>query len=107
MTSDRDPAVANADIPSSARVVVIGGGVVGCSVAYHLARCGWSDVVLLERHKLNVMLESSGRASDVSRQTNLEIRLLEDKASGLEDSVIEQLRLKNESNAEKQVAADG
>jgi 4-methylaminobutanoate oxidase (formaldehyde-forming) len=33
-------------------VVVIGGGVIGCSTAYHLARRGWTDVVLLERHKL-------------------------------------------------------
>ena len=35
-----------------ARVVVIGGGVVGCSVLYHLARGGWSDVMLLERSEL-------------------------------------------------------
>ncbi len=37
---------------TTARVVVIGGGVVGCSVLYHLAKCGWSDVVLLERQEL-------------------------------------------------------
>ena len=37
---------------SHARVVVIGGGVVGCSVLYHLARGGWSDVMLLERSEL-------------------------------------------------------
>lgn len=37
---------------SHARVVVIGGGVVGCSVVYHLARAGWTDVVLLERSEL-------------------------------------------------------
>ena len=37
---------------TSARVVVIGGGVVGCSVLYHLAKNGWSDVVLLERQEL-------------------------------------------------------
>jgi dimethylglycine dehydrogenase len=37
---------------SHARVVVIGGGVVGCSVLYHLARAGWTDVVLLERDEL-------------------------------------------------------
>ncbi|MDW4551237.1 FAD-dependent oxidoreductase [Defluviimonas sp. D31] len=37
---------------TSARVVVIGGGVVGCSVLYHLARNGWTDVVLLERQEL-------------------------------------------------------
>ena len=39
-------------IPTKARAVVIGGGVSGCSVAYHLARAGWTDVVLLERRKL-------------------------------------------------------
>lgn len=37
---------------SHARVVVIGGGVVGCSVLYHLAREGWTDVMLLERDEL-------------------------------------------------------
>ena len=37
---------------SHARVVVIGGGVVGCSVLYHLTKFGWSDVVLLERSEL-------------------------------------------------------
>jgi 4-methylaminobutanoate oxidase (formaldehyde-forming) len=40
------------DFPTSARVVVIGGGIVGCSVAYHLTKLGWRDVVLLERKKL-------------------------------------------------------
>lgn len=39
-------------LPSHAQVVVIGGGVVGCSVAYHLTKNGWSDVVLLERKQL-------------------------------------------------------
>jgi dimethylglycine dehydrogenase len=37
---------------STARVVVIGGGIVGCSVLYHLARNGWHDVVLVERMEL-------------------------------------------------------
>lgn len=40
------------NLPDRARVVVIGGGVIGCSVAYHLAHAGWSDVVLLERDRL-------------------------------------------------------
>ncbi len=40
------------DLPKHARVVIIGGGVVGCSVAYHLAKLGWTDVVLLERKQL-------------------------------------------------------
>lgn len=39
-------------LPSRARVVVIGGGVIGTSVAYHLAHLGWSDTVLLERDQL-------------------------------------------------------
>ena len=39
-------------IPPKARAVIIGGGVAGCSVAYHLAKLGWTDVVLLERKKL-------------------------------------------------------
>ncbi|MBT8078607.1 MAG: FAD-dependent oxidoreductase [Gammaproteobacteria bacterium] len=37
---------------TAARVVVIGGGVVGCSVLYHLAKAGWTDVVLIERDEL-------------------------------------------------------
>ena len=41
-----------ANIPKFARVVIIGGGVIGCSVAYHLAKLGWKDVVLLERKQL-------------------------------------------------------
>jgi 4-methylaminobutanoate oxidase (formaldehyde-forming) len=39
-------------IPDRARVVVVGGGIIGCSVAYHLAHMGWRDVVLLERDRL-------------------------------------------------------
>ena len=39
-------------LPSHARVVIIGGGVIGCSVAYHLTKLGWTDVVLLERKQL-------------------------------------------------------
>ena len=39
-------------LPTKARAVIIGGGVVGCSVAYHLAKLGWRDVVLLERKQL-------------------------------------------------------
>jgi glycine cleavage system aminomethyltransferase T/glycine/D-amino acid oxidase-like deaminating enzyme len=39
-------------LPTRARVVVVGGGIIGCSVAYHLAHLGWTDVVLLERDRL-------------------------------------------------------
>lgn len=39
-------------LPNKTRVVIIGGGVIGCSVAYHLTKLGWKDVVLLERKQL-------------------------------------------------------
>jgi 4-methylaminobutanoate oxidase (formaldehyde-forming) len=41
-----------ADLPSHAQAVIVGGGVIGCSLAYHLAKLGWREVVLLERRRL-------------------------------------------------------
>ncbi|MGH3424845.1 MAG: FAD-dependent oxidoreductase, partial [Nocardioidaceae bacterium] len=41
------------DLPARAHVVIIGGGVIGASVAYHLTRLGWTDVVLLEQGELS------------------------------------------------------
>jgi glycine/D-amino acid oxidase-like deaminating enzyme len=38
--------------PTTARVVIVGGGIMGCGLAYHLAHEGWSDVVLLEKAEL-------------------------------------------------------
>jgi glycine/D-amino acid oxidase-like deaminating enzyme len=40
-------------LPDRARVIIIGGGIVGTSVAYHLTRMGWTDVVLLEQGQLS------------------------------------------------------
>ncbi|WP_424830529.1 GcvT family protein [Ruegeria sp.] len=40
------------DLPTTAKAVIIGGGIIGCSTAYHLAKLGWTDTVLLERKKL-------------------------------------------------------
>ena len=42
----------NKPLPSATKVIVIGGGVAGCSVAYHLSKFGWKDVILLERDQL-------------------------------------------------------
>ncbi len=42
----------SSQLPGQARAVIIGGGIVGCSSAYHLAQLGWKDVVLLERKSL-------------------------------------------------------
>jgi len=44
--------MSNEVIPESASVVIVGGGIIGCSVAYHLAHMGWKDIVLLERDQL-------------------------------------------------------
>ena len=41
------------DLPTQARIVIVGGGIVGCSIAYHLAKLGISDVVLLEQGQLS------------------------------------------------------
>ena len=43
----------DSSFPTRARAVVVGGGVIGCSVAYHLAKLGWEDVVLLERKQVS------------------------------------------------------
>jgi 4-methylaminobutanoate oxidase (formaldehyde-forming) len=39
-------------LPAHANVVIVGGGIAGCSIAYHLTRIGITDVVLLERKQL-------------------------------------------------------
>ena len=48
-----EPAPTGGDLPDRARVVIIGGGVIGTSTAYHLARLGWTDVLLLEQGQLS------------------------------------------------------
>ena len=40
------------NLPAQAQIVIIGGGIIGCSVAYHLTKRGWKDVVLLERKQM-------------------------------------------------------
>ncbi len=40
-------------LPNQARVVIVGGGIVGCSVAYHLAKLGWTDIVLVEQGQIS------------------------------------------------------
>ena len=45
--------LSSAELPSSARVVIVGGGVAGTSIAYHFARAGWTDVCLLEQNSIS------------------------------------------------------
>jgi len=51
MSNEKKPAKSN-KLPSQAQVVIIGGGVIGCSIAYHLTKLGWKDVILLEKTQL-------------------------------------------------------
>ena len=65
---------ARTELPKRAQVVIIGGGVIGCSIAYHLAHLGWTDVVVLERHTLTAgttwhaagLITSAGMADETS-----------------------------------------
>ena len=51
-------------VPTQARVVIIGAGIVGNSLAWHLARLGWRDIVLLEKGTLPNPGGSTGHASN-------------------------------------------
>ena len=58
---------------SQARVVIIGGGVVGCSILFHLARFGWQDCVLLERNELTSgsSWHAAGQIHTISSDPNI------------------------------------
>ena len=59
-------------LPSHAKVVVIGGGVVGCSILFHLSKFGWKDTILLERNELTS--GSSWHAADlISKRSRISI----------------------------------
>lgn len=65
-----------AELPASASVVVIGGGVMGLSAAYHLARAGVSDVVVIERHTLgsgSTCKAAGGVRAQFSDPVNIEL----------------------------------
>jgi len=52
MTTDQTSTGSTSSFPTHAQVVIIGGGIIGCSVAYHLTKLGWHDVLLIERKQL-------------------------------------------------------
>ena len=64
---------AEKNLPSHAKVVIIGGGVVGCSILFHLAKFGWKDVVLLERDELTSgsSWHAAGQIHTISSDPNI------------------------------------
>src|SRR5258707_5198096 len=68
-------------IPPKARIVIIGGGIIGCSIAYHLAKRGERDVVLLERLQLThgATWHAAGLVGQLRSSSNL-TRLMRDSA---------------------------
>ncbi|NND70329.1 MAG: GcvT family protein, partial [Rhodothermales bacterium] len=68
-----DESSSSKSLPSHAKVVVIGGGVVGCSILFHLAKFGWKDVVLLERDELTSgsSWHAAGQIHTISSDPNI------------------------------------
>ena len=81
------------ELPNSAKVVVIGGGVTGCSTAYHLAKFGWKDTILLERDQLTSgttwhaagLIGQIGASATITKLRNYSLNLYKDleKETGL------------------------
>jgi len=69
----KDQTATDKSLPSHAKVVVIGGGVVGCSILFHLAKFGWKDVVLLERDQLTSgsSWHAAGQIHTISSDPNI------------------------------------
>ncbi len=61
------------ELPTHARAVIIGGGVVGCSILFHLSKFGWKDVVLLERSELTSgsSWHAAGQIHTISSDPNI------------------------------------
>ncbi|WP_424988480.1 GcvT family protein [Microbulbifer sp. S227A] len=69
----KDDTATGKPLPSHAKVVIIGGGVVGCSILFHLAKFGWKDVVLLERDELTSgsSWHAAGQIHTISSDPNI------------------------------------
>ncbi len=72
-TIQKDETTGGKALPSHAKVVVIGGGVVGCSILFHLAKFGWKDVILLERDELTSgsSWHAAGQIHTISSDPNI------------------------------------
>ena len=71
--TQNDAATTGRTLPSHAQVVIIGGGVVGCSILFHLAKFGWKDVMLLERDELTSgsSWHAAGQIHTISSDPNI------------------------------------
>ena len=69
----KDDASKGKPLPSHAKCVIIGGGVVGCSILFHLAKFGWKDTVLLERDELTSgsSWHAAGQIHTISSDPNI------------------------------------
>ncbi len=65
--------MSDAKFPTSAKAVIVGGGIVGCSVAYHLTKLGWKDVVVLEQGRLSsgTTWHAAGLVGQLRSQENM------------------------------------
>ncbi|MEM7377621.1 MAG: FAD-dependent oxidoreductase, partial [Pseudomonadota bacterium] len=68
-----DDTAGDSTLPSHAKVVIVGGGVVGCSILFHLAKFGWKDAVLLERDELTSgsSWHAAGQIHTISSDPNI------------------------------------
>ena len=71
----RDETVRDKQLPSHVKCAIIGGGVVGCSILYHLAKFGWRDTILLERSELTYgsSWHAAGQIHTISSDPNLSL----------------------------------
>ena len=69
----KDESTGSKQFPTHAKVVIIGGGVVGCSILFHLAKFGWKDVVLVERDELTSgsSWHAAGQIHTISSDPNI------------------------------------
>ena len=82
------------DLPSRAQVVIIGGGIVGTSVAYHLTHLGWTDVVLIEQGQLSsgTTWHAAGLVGQL-RATESELALVQQQATRDKSDHLETMRI--------------
>ena len=68
-----EPEHSESSLPKHAKVIIIGGGIVGCSILFHLAKFGWKDVILLERSMLTSgsSWHAAGQIHTISSDPNI------------------------------------